>query len=737
MSAKIITVFSNKGGVGKTFVAVNLATTIALTKKKVLLCDIDFQAGQDMARMLNLTPRGALIDLLSDIETTEDPAFIQKNASVHSSGLHFLPVVRNTKQIGHITPEGLKPFFRRVNSEYDYVIVDAGKAFSETLLTVLDYSNLIFLVATPDILAVYQVKWSLDVLQSLQFPLKMVKLVLNRSESRGSVAWQEIRSALPCEIFSHIPSDGKVVGLALNRGVPCVMDNPKAKVSESFYKMANVLKKEDIYVQATDVDRDRMTDGVTKADAFWKKFGVSQQPGAGMTGAFDEQDDELSLLKQKIHEKLVDRLNADGIAVDALDDPHTAQQVKKSAEEIVGNLLLEEAGGKMASHEERIHLVKDIVHEALGLGPLEDFLADPAVTDIMANSRNAIYVEKNGKLLLTNKKFVSDGKMRAIIDRIIAPLGRRLDESTPMVDARLPDGSRVNAIIPPLSLNGPMITIRKFAQERLEVSDLMHKYNSLSQPISDFLHAAVIGRRNIIVSGGTGAGKTTLLNVISEFIPDNERILTIEDAAELKLKKSHWGRLESRPPNIEGRGQVSIRDLFVNSLRMRPDRIVIGECRGPEVLDMLQAMNTGHDGSMTTLHANSTKDVLTRMHSMILLSGIELPVRAINEMIASAIDVIVHINRFSDGTRKLTGVSEVLGLTADFQVDLRDVFVFHQKGVDSDGKVLGDFEATGYVPKCFEEFVTRGLNVRREIFEKTCSIVIPIGEDRTICEDCQ
>jgi pilus assembly protein CpaF len=307
--------------------------------------------------------------------------------------------------------------------------------------------------------------------------------------------------------------------------------------------------------------------------------------------------------------------------------------------------------------------------------------------------------------------------MRSIIERIIAPLGRRIDESTPMVDARLPDGSRINAIIPPLSLNGPMITIRKFGKERLRAKDLLTKFNSLTQDMSDFLHACVLARNNIIVSGGTGAGKTTLLNVISEFIPDGERILTIEDAAELQLKKSHWGRLESRPPNLEGRGAVTIRDLFINSLRMRPDRIVIGECRGAEVLDMLQAMNTGHDGSMTTLHANSTRDVLTRMHSMILLSGIELPVRAINEMVSSAIDIIVHINRFSDGTRKITGITETEGLTDDFQLKLSDIFVFKQTGVDNTGKVLGSYQPTGRIPRCFDDFVTRGLPVRKEMFQ--------------------
>lgn len=718
MSCKTITVFSSKGGVGKTLVAVNLATALALAKHKVLIIDFDLQAGQDMARMLNLVPSRAIVDLLPALGTSNDAEIVRRQTTKHVCGLDFLPVVSNTRQIGHVTPDNIKPFFQKAMEEYDFIVVDAGKSFTETLITVLDFSSLILLVATPDILAVYQIKWCLDVLQSLQFPLKMVKLILNRSESHGSVAWQEVRSALPCEIFSHIPSDGKVVGLALNRGIPCVMDSPRSKVAEAFTKMTNVLTKENLYVPTGDLAKIRIAEGLEKPARFWEKYGISQQMIQTAGGALLTPGDELLALKAKVHEKLVERLNLDGITTSVLNDPQAAQKLKRMAEEVVGNILVEEAGGKLASHEERMSLVKDIVNEALGLGPLEDFLADPDVTDIMVNSKDEVYVEKAGKLVLTNKRFVSDSKMRGIIDRIIAPLGRRIDESTPMVDARLPDGSRINAIIPPLSLRGPMITIRKFIQEKLETGDLLRRYNSLSQPMVDFLHACVLGRKNMIVSGGTGAGKTTLLNVLSEFIPDGERIITIEDAAELKLKKSHWGRLESRPPNVEGRGQITIRDLFVNCLRMRPDRIVIGECRGPEVLDMLQAMNTGHDGSMTTLHANSTRDVLTRMSSMILLSGIELPVRAINEMVASAIAIIVHINRFSDGTRKITGVTEVTGLDKEFQLKLEDVFVYRQKGIDPNGKIIGDFEATGYIPECFDDLVSRGMDLKKEMFQK-------------------
>lgn len=717
-TCRVITVFSNKGGVGKTFAAVNIAAALSLKGKNVLIVDLDLHAGQDMARMLNLSPTNSLVNILAAIDSSaEDGAIIRKNVITHSSGLHFLPGVTTTNQSGHITPDNIKLFFKKAVVLYDYIIVDAGNTFSETFISILDSSNLIFLVGTPDILAVYQVKTSLDILQSLHYPLKMVKLILNRAESRGGVAWQEVKSALACDIFALIPSDGKVVGMALNRGVPCVVDSPKAKVSESFFEIIDKLQDESMYMQSSDVVRVRSSDDASKkSNEFWEKFGIAPNSTGNAISTFKKEEDEVIKLKKAIHQRLVDRMNLQKISPEALSDPLQAANIRKAAEKIITDLLAETSGAFLSSHEERSRLVREIVNEALGLGPLEDFLADGDITDIMVNNKDEIFVEKNGKIILTNKRFISNDQVRATIDRIIAPLGRRVDESTPMVDARLPDGSRINAIIPPLSLNGPMITIRKFAQERYRVEDLLNRFKSISAPMADFINAAVIGRKNIIVSGGTGAGKTTLLNIISEFIPDNERIITIEDAAELRLSKTHWARLESRSSNIEGRGKVTIRDLFINTLRMRPDRIIIGECRGPEVLDMLQAMNTGHDGSLTTLHANTPKDVLSRLSSMVLLSGIELPVRAIYEMAASAINLIVQINRFSDGSRKITAISELTGKLIDGMPEIKDIFVFQNKGLNAEGMVTGIYAATGYVPQCYEDILTRGIPLSKTIF---------------------
>jgi pilus assembly protein CpaF len=386
-------------------------------------------------------------------------------------------------------------------------------------------------------------------------------------------------------------------------------------------------------------------------------------------------------------------------------------EVRRQIEEIFSRVIDEE--GLALTRAERVRMLEQITDEIIGLGPLEPLLRDDSVSEIMVNGPRQVYIERSGKLELTNVVFQNDDHVMRIIDRIIAPIGRRVDESSPMVDARLTDGSRVNAIIPPLSLVGPVITIRKFAASPFTTDDLI-RFGTSTPDMFEFLRACVEARLNIFVSGGTGSGKTTTLNVLSSFIPNDERIVTIEDAAELQLRQEHVVTLESRPPNIEGKGAIPIRELVRNSLRMRPDRIVVGECRAGEALDMLQAMNTGHDGSLSTGHANTPRDMLARLETMVLMAGVDLPVRAIREQISSAVDLIVHQSRLKDGTRKITNITEVQGMEGDTIV-MQDVFVFEQTGV-IDGKIQGRLKPTGIRPKFVEQFETQGIHLPNGIF---------------------
>jgi pilus assembly protein CpaF len=364
---------------------------------------------------------------------------------------------------------------------------------------------------------------------------------------------------------------------------------------------------------------------------------------------------------------------------------------------------------EITSRDERQLLVKDVLDEAIGLGPLEDLLKNPDVSEIMVNRADQIFVELKGRPTLIPARFSGDKQLMGVIERIVAPIGRRIDEKTPMVDARLRDGSRVHAIIPPLALDGPVLTIRKFSKDILGPETLI-KYGAMSEEMSDFLRACVQAKLNIIISGGTGTGKTTLLNTLASFIPNNDRIITVEDSAELRLAQEHIIRLESRPANLQGEGAIPIRELVRNTLRMRPDRIIVGECRGGEALDMLQAMNTGHDGSMTTIHSNSPRDSIARMETLVMFAGMDLPSKAIREQIASAVQLIVQLSRLGDGSRKITAITEVTGMEST-TVSLQDIFLFKEKGVDEQGKVLGNFLATGLVPTFAQTFKKKGIKL--------------------------
>jgi pilus assembly protein CpaF len=416
-------------------------------------------------------------------------------------------------------------------------------------------------------------------------------------------------------------------------------------------------------------------------------------------------------LRRKIHKLLLEHLDLATIDAQKLDDPSMRPKVLTALRRIVEQLAAE-----VPPEVSRDTLIGELADEALGLGPLERFLADPSVSEIMVVDPSTIYVEKGGRIILSEATFTDDERVRGVIERIVTPLGRRIDESSPLVDARLKDGSRVNAVIRPIALRGSCITIRKFARTPLTLDNLI-SFGALTPTIGQFLSRCVVAKRNIIISGGTGSGKTTLLNVLSAAIPEGERIVTIEDAAELQLKQPHVVSLETRPANLEGKGEYSIRDLVKNALRMRPDRIVVGECRGGEALDMLQAMNTGHDGSLTTTHANSPLEAIARIETLVLMAGVELPVRAIREQIANSIHIVVQVTRLSDGARKITAVSEVTGINEDsHEIETRPIFEFVRTGTGPGGKVVGEFRATGYLPTFLGDFIVMGLVHKGEAY---------------------
>ena len=426
-----------------------------------------------------------------------------------------------------------------------------------------------------------------------------------------------------------------------------------------------------------------------------------------MTRNIEKEKDPYIELKMKIQAQVIQELD-----IDFTEITEQNEELKQELKIIISKNIEKESLNITPPQKKRI--LEELLDEIIGFGPITTLLQDSSITEIMVNGPDQVYIEVKGKLVMTNIHFKDDNHVMHVIKKIVSTIGRRIDESSPMVDARLPNGSRVNAIIPPLAIDGPSITIRKFAEDPFRIEDLV-RFGTLNSKMAEFLKACVEGRMNVVVSGGTGSGKTTTLNVLSSFIPEDERIVTIEDAAELQLPQLHVVRLETKPANVEGRGEVTIRDLVKNSLRMRPDRIVVGEVRSGEALDMLQAMNTGHDGSLTTGHANSPRDMLSRLETMVLMSGMNLPVKAIRDQISSAVNLIVQQSRLINGARKITYITEVLGMEGDVII-LQDIFRFEQKGVDAKGQVVGEFQFTGIMPTCLKALKEQGVHVSPQVF---------------------
>jgi pilus assembly protein CpaF len=687
VGARTIVVSGSSGGAGATTVALNLAVALPqYAPGRVLLIDGHHPVPGDLAGACGVERAKAVGEIVPILPRLSSDLF----ASYLTAGpglVTVLPLVGDAFQAKHVTAEVVRRVFDLSRRAFASIVVDEGCASGGMTPALYEQADVVCLVAEPTPQSLQRARGVFEYLRTLQVGRDAVVVCLNRTVARGAITADMAQNLLQARVACAVPDDAAAQLDAMNRKQPLVLCNPRAAAARELDRLA----------------REVAGRGLRVAQA------VSRSAADARVSAAEQLKDA----KQRIHRRLVAEIDLRKGETDYMRDPVKLAELRRRAEAKVTALVDEEAAD-VKDREARAALVKQVLDEALGLGPLEDLLADPAISEIMINGPNRIYVERHGKIELTPLRFLSSEQLRGIIERIVAPIGRRVDEKVPMVDARLADGSRVNAIIPPLALDGPSVTIRKFSKSFLTVDDLV-RLGSFTEQMATLLGAAVRLRQNIIVSGGTGSGKTTLLNLLASYIPEDERIVTVEDSAELRLAQEHVVRLESRPPNIEGEGAITIRDLVRNALRMRPDRIVVGECRGGETLDMLQAMNTGHDGSLTTVHANTPADALSRIETMSLMSGLDLPSKAIRDQIASAVNLIIQQARLPDGSRRITYISEVQGL-ADGAFSVADIFVLKQTGMTPDGKVIGQFVPTGYVPRFVEQASRRGVTLPREIF---------------------
>jgi pilus assembly protein CpaF len=717
MAGWIYMVTSAKGGVGKSVFAHNFALALLReTRGRVLLVDMDLDYCGDGGLALNIEqPKRTMSDLAGLLDSLL-PNMLRGLPDCHSSGLHFMPAYQRPEEAGLLTGPVIGRCFDLLAKGFDAVVADLSTGFHPANLACLDCATRIFMLFTPDVLSVAHTGKGLETLQHHAFPQQMITLVLNRYDPRGDYTPEMMQARLGRPIQGILPDEPEALAKSLTSRQPILLGQPRNPFSRAVDELAGTVWTNEVSAprpQRSRPIREFVMPVVAPSSSLTNVTGAQAiRPSAPHTSQ-QADGDRLDAVKLRIHERLVEEMDLKRLELEVVHDARLAEQFRADVRKVVDRLMDEE-GERIADRDTRARLVVEILSEALGLGPLESLLADESVSEVMCNGHDQIFVERKGKIQLSGLRFMTGKHLRGTIERIVAPLGRRIDEMSPMVDARLRDGSRVNAVIPPLAVDGPLLTIRKFPSKSLQVEDLV-KFGSINQAIADLFKFCVQAKLNILISGGTGSGKTTLLNLMSSFIPHDERIVTIEDSAELQLKQEHVCRLESRPPSLEGTGEITIRDLVRNSLRMRPDRIVVGECRSAEALDMLQAMNTGHDGSMTTIHANSPRDALNRLETLVMFAGFELPSRAIREQVTAAINIIVQQSRFPDGSRKITHITELTGMEGDV-ITLQDIFEYRQTGLDEQGRVVGHFVASGFIPRFMNTLEAKGFTFPREIF---------------------
>ncbi len=718
MAGHIIAITGGKGGVGKSVFAANFALAYLKNfKNRPLIIDMDLNSLGDQNLILGQNPPRSIVDISKMPQGPLDIKTLSPFMVNSPQGYHFIGAPRDSISAKDMDIEGLGRFLKGITQLFDLVVIDVGSSMDPFALKALEYATAIFVVTTADMIVMAQTRRILSKIQELLFPPEMVQVILNRYSGSSLLNPQMIQKNLNRAIFAALPDDLPTSEGALAKSIPMVLAAPNAPVVRAYHDLVRKIEQSQLFPQLAKLKKPSGVANKVLADI---KQAANASSGGGGNEGFrnirvkDGPSDPWTSMKLRIHKGLVERMDLKKTNTDT-DDPKKLAVLRERTQKVILEVLeSEDTSSLLSSRELKAQIIKEVLDEALGLGPLEDLLADDSVTEVMVNARDQIYIEKGGKPQLSKVVFSSELQMMNVVERIVTPLGRRVDEKVPYVDARLPDGSRVHIIIPPLALRGPTITIRKFPKKRITAKDLV-QYGSMTTEVADFLRSCVEAKLNVIVSGGTGSGKTTLLNVLSNFIPETDRIITIEDSAELQLVQPHVVRLESRPKNIEGEGEVTIRDLVKSSLRMRPDRIVVGECRAGEALDMLQAMNTGHDGSLTTLHANSPREAIQRLETLVMMAGLGLPSKAIRETVASAVNIIIQQSRLSDGSRKVTHISEVTGMQGEV-ISLQDIFTFKQEGLDKSRKVIGRFVPTGFIPKFVEELEAKGMRISRGIF---------------------
>ncbi len=704
MAGHIISVFGGKGGVGKSIVSANLAFSFASDiKQKTLLLDFDQKAGGDQNIVTGMKSKKSLLEV-SKFNGAIDARILGSFVAQHKNGVSLLSMNSDPVEASSIDVDGVGKFLKNAKKLFPITIVDLGSELTELVVKAIENSTLVLLITTPDVLALNQTKKVISELTTMLVPKDSIQVIFNQASSSHPINAETAGKQIGKAIFAQIPKDENTCAVSLTKKSPAITLSKSAHFSQGIANISKKILSKNILKILEKLNRPALQNSSAKVSPVSKK---------GKTG----NSNRWNALKQRILRGIVEEMDLQNKSLEE-DESSRLILKDKTKKKVVELLGKEETSGIVSGRDQMAQIVKEILDEALGLGPLEDLLADPSISEIMVVGPSKIYYEQAGKNKLSDVTFTSDKQVLRVIEKIVYPIGRRIDEKTPYVDARLMDGSRVHAIIPPCAIDGCTITIRKFPENRLTYKDLV-KFGSMTEEMADFLRIIVESGKNVVVSGGTGSGKTTLINVLCSFIPANERIITCEDSAELDLPQEHVVRLETRPANLEGDGAISIRLLVKQTLRMKPDRIIVGECRGGETLDMLQAMNTGHEGSMTSVHSNSPRDCMGRLETLVQYAESGLSPRAIKEMIASAVQVVVQQSRLEDGSRKVINITEVAGLQGGDVITLQDIFVYNQEGLDKNGKVIGKFQATGFIPKFVEELERKGYKIPRGIFQNS------------------